>query len=66
MSGGRSWSVRIRSVRMGPLALPTAYTEERYGGQSLRMVSTEYSVMPSGFDAAIKSMRILCAKPTEK
>jgi hypothetical protein len=63
---GQSWNSRIRSARIGPLALPTVYSEELYAGRMWRMVSAEYGVLPDGFAGEIKSMQIQCAKPAAK
>ena len=63
LPGGQDWSGRIRSARVGARALPTVWTEERYGGRTWRMDSREYGVLPDGFAGEIKSMRIQCSTP---
>ena len=64
LPGGKSWTKRIRSVRVGPSADVTVWTAERYSGQQLRMVETAYATLPMAFDKMIASMQIQCtAKP---
>jgi hypothetical protein len=59
--GGASWYKRIRSVRLGPMAIVTMWTGERFAGQRLMLSETTYPSLPAGFDRAIASMEIRCA-----
>jgi hypothetical protein len=61
LPGGKSWSQRIRSVRVGPAAEVTVWTNEQYKGQQLRMVEAAYTTLPVVFDKKIASMQIQCA-----
>jgi len=61
LPGGKSWGNRIRSVRVGPAADVTVWTDEKYAGQRWRMVEAAYSALPSMFDKTISSMEIQCA-----
>jgi hypothetical protein len=61
LPGGQSWQGRIRSARLGPTAVVTVWTGERYAGQRLMMVEKAVSSLPAAFDRKVSSMDIRCA-----
>jgi hypothetical protein len=64
LAGGRQWNDRIRSVRAGPAAIATAYTDENFQGTSVPFHSDgSYPEFPPSLSGQIESLRIDCARP---
>jgi hypothetical protein len=60
LPGRRMWSNRIRSLRLGPAANATVWTDENFGGKSERLIEVDYMQLPPALSAKIQSMEITC------
>ena len=66
LPGGRRWSGRIRSLRVGPEALATAHADEHFRGTSVRLNrGSAYVELPTPIKGEIESLQIECAARTE-
>jgi hypothetical protein len=62
LPGGRRWSGRIRSLRVGPEAMATAHADEHFRGTSVRLDrGSEYVKLPTPIKDEIESLQIECA-----
>ena len=56
-----TWDDRIRSLRVGPAATLTVYTEREFKGQSREFAAgTEISQLDSAPSSSIKSLALVC------
>jgi hypothetical protein len=62
LPGQRSWRNKIRSLRVGPAASVTVWSDENFGGNSLRLVEVEYMQLPDALSGKIESMQIACTQ----
>ena len=61
LPGGRIWRDRIRSVKVGPATLATAYADENFQGVSLPLHrDQQYPALPDWIAGQIESIRIDC------
>ena len=61
MPNNRTWQNRINSVRVGPTAAVTVFTEENYRGQVLQLPpESSHPQFSEGFSAQIESLRVSC------
>ncbi len=64
LPNGANWSNRIRSVKVGPAATITVWTDAEFQGRSLHMaVDRAFSALIEGFVASIESMDVQCIAP---
>ena len=63
LPGRRTWSNRIRSLRLGPAANATVWTDENFRGKSMRLTEVDYMQLPEEFSATIESLEITCLAP---
>lgn len=64
MPNNRSWRNRIASVRVGPIATATAFTDEHFQGASVPLgPGTEHPAVAQVTSASIESLRVECADP---
>ena len=61
MPNNRTWQNRIVSVRIGPTAAVTVFTEEDYRGQVLHLPpDSSHPQLPEGVSGQIESLRVSC------
>jgi hypothetical protein len=61
MPNNRTWQNRITSVRIGPAAAVTVFTDENYRGQLLQLPpDSSHRQLPEGIAAQIESLRVAC------
>ena len=66
LPGGRRWSGRIRSLRVGPDALATAHADEQFRGTRVLLHrGLEYVELPAPIRGQIESLQIECAVRSE-
>ena len=63
LPGRRTWSNRIRSLRLGPTANATVWADEDFRGKSMRLTEVDYRQLPEDFSATIESLEITCLAP---
>jgi hypothetical protein len=65
MPGGREWSNRILSAKVGPDATVMLYADENARGASITLrTDTEYRTLPLAFRATGESLTVACvSKP---
>jgi hypothetical protein len=57
-----NWDNRIVSVRSGPTAIATAYTERNFQGASLQLGERkDFATLPKQLDRTISSLHVRCA-----
>jgi hypothetical protein len=62
MPGGHLWNNRIGSVKTGPAATATVWSDENLRGQTMQLRSdTAYSSLPETLSGKINSLEISCA-----
>jgi hypothetical protein len=58
-----TWRRRIRSLRVGPAAIVTAYTEAAFKGESRQFrAESEHRQLEQALSARIESLDIMCAE----
>lgn len=61
MPNNRTWQNRIISVRIGPAAAVTVFTDENYRGQLLQLPpDSSHRQLPEGIAGQIESLRVAC------
>lgn len=61
LPNNRSWRNRIASIRVGPTAEATAFTNENYQGAAVPLPpGTSHPVLPVAVAAQIESLRVAC------
>ena len=62
MPGGHLWRNRIRSAKVGPSAVVTAWSDENFQGATMRLIANaDYPKLPETMEAQIESIAIECA-----
>ena len=66
MPGGREWSNRIRSAKVGPDATVMLYADERAQGPTITLIAnTDYPRLPEALSGTSESATIRCASEPE-
>ena len=66
MPGGREWSDRIRSAKVGPDATVMLYANETAQGAAMMLVANaDYPYLPESLSGAAESATIACASAGE-
>jgi hypothetical protein len=61
MPNNRTWRNRIESIRVGPLANVTAFTDEDFHGSGMPLEpGTSHPLLPEDVRARIESLRVSC------
>ena len=61
MPSNRTWQNRIVSVRIGPAAAVTVFTDENYRGQLLQLEpDSSHRQLPEAVAGQIESLRVAC------